>query len=353
MSDIRISNEINEQPKLPKAVRQGKLTIAGFDIRCYVLDNSTTDRVLSRQDLLVALGRSANPTSRAVSNEAPSTPNFLSASNLKQFVTDDLLKSIQPVVFTSLKWHKTIGYTADVIKDICYVFIDAAKAGVLKPNQLHIAERCELLVRGFASVGVRALVDEATGFQEIRPRDDLQRYLDTFLLKEYSKWVKRFPEEFFEGFFRMKGWTWNEASTKRPVIVGTYINDFVYQRLAPYILEELRNKNPVSESGHRKAKHHQWLTPDIGHPKLQEHLQGVMAIQRIAGDNWRKFKEMMDKAFPRYGHTLAITFAEENELAHPETAAEVIPGLSFNEQLKALLAAPPLRGELLQKKKLV
>lgn len=322
----------------PKAVRQGTLDIAGFQMRCYVLDNDTNDRVISRQDLLKALGRSANPTSNPRDNDLPDVPSFLGANNLFPFISSELIASLVPLVFTSLKWHKTIGYKADVIKDICYVFIDANKAGVLSPSQLHIAERCEMLVRAFASVGVRALVDEATGFQEIRPRDDLQRYLDAFLLKEYSKWVKRFPEEFFEGIFRMKGWTWNDASTKKPGIVGTYINDFVYQRLAPGILEELRNRNPVSESGSRKAKHHQWLTPEIGHPKLQEHLQGVMAIQRIAGGNWRKFQDMMDKAYPRYGHTLAILFND----VEPEGNIESF--ISFDQHLKRLLVTPPLRN---------
>lgn len=321
---------------LPKAIRQGVLTIASVGIRGYVLDTPDNVRVLSRQDLMKALGMTANPSSRALKKSFDNAPAFLSAANIKPFISSELIDSTSPIVFTNMKWHKTIGYKADVLKDICYVFIDAAKAGVLTAKQLHIAERCEQLVRAFASVGVRALVDEATGFQEIRPRDDLQRYLDTFLLKEYSKWVKRFPDEFFEGIFRMKGWTWDEASSKRPAIVGNYINDFVYQRIAPLVLEELRIRNPVNTNGRRSSKHHQWLTPDIGHPKLQEHLQGVMAIQRIAGDSWRKFQDMMNTAYPRYGHTLAITFEEADQ---EERAKQ--PPTPFDQQLKGLLSVPP------------
>lgn len=328
-------------PQVHKAVRQGTLDIAGFPLRCYVLDNDTNDRIISRQDLMKALGRSANPGGSAKSSDNAKKlglPSFLNAVNLIPFINKHLIKALEEVSFTNLKWHKTIGYRAEIIKDLCYVFIDANKAGVLHANQQHIVERCEALIRGFASVGLRALVDEATGFQEIRPRDDLQRYLDSFLLKEYSKWVQRFPDEFFEGIFRMKGWTWNEASTKRPVIVGNYINDFVYKRLAPYILEELQNRNPVTESGYRKAKHHQWLTTEVGHPKLQEHLQGVMAIQRIAGDNWRLFLDMLDKAYPKFGHTLAITF---DEFDTQRKQGDI--NITFDQQLRKLLNTAPLK----------
>jgi hypothetical protein len=172
-------------PKKPlvKAIKEGPLTIADFEIRCYVLDTPQHERVLSRQDLLKALGRTANPPTRAP-GKAPidKTPSFLDATNLQPFISSDLRNSTSAIIFTNLKGNRMIGYNADILRDVCYVFIDAAKAGVLKPHQLHIAERCEVLIRAFSSIGIRALVDEVTGFQELRPRDDLQRYLDTFLL---------------------------------------------------------------------------------------------------------------------------------------------------------------------------
>ena len=59
---------------------------------------------------------------------------------------------------------------------------------------------------------------------------------------------------------------------KRPGIVGTYTNDLVYERLAPGILEELEARNPKDDKGHRKGKHHQLLTEDVGHPALAQHL---------------------------------------------------------------------------------
>jgi len=49
-------------------------------------------------------------------------------------------------------------------------------------------------VRGFARVGIIALVDEATGYQEVRNKLALQAILDAFLRKELAAWAKRFPD---------------------------------------------------------------------------------------------------------------------------------------------------------------
>ena len=54
---------------------------------------------------------------------------------------------------------------------------------------MHIADRCEILVRGFARVGIIALVDEATGFQRDRKKDALSRILEAFIAKELQPYL--------------------------------------------------------------------------------------------------------------------------------------------------------------------
>jgi hypothetical protein len=44
----------------------------------------------------------------------------------------------------------------------------ARSAGVLQKQQEHIARQAEILVRGFAGIGIIALIDEATGYQRDR-----------------------------------------------------------------------------------------------------------------------------------------------------------------------------------------
>lgn len=323
-----------------KALRQGKVNIADFEMECYVLDTPDKDRVLSRQGVLKAIGRNAKPND--VKERVDELPSFLRAANLKSFIPSNLSESSKPMYFKAPNGGPTIiGYRADILKDICYVFIDAHKAGALKPQQTHIAERCELLVRGFASVGLRALVDEATGFQEIRPKDDLQRYLDAFLLKEHAKWARRFPDEFFRLLFEMMGWTWNELTTKRTPYIGKMINNLVYERLAPLILEELRVKNPPNDKGQRRVKHHQFLTPEIGHPKLQEHIFALIALLKASGLDRVRFENMVNVALPRYGHTIPIQFLESDK-TRPVSVTEM------NRSMKALLSVPPPQKDKLK-----
>lgn len=79
----------------------------------------------------------------------------------------------------------------------------------------------------------------------------------------------------------------------------------VYLRLAPGILRELEVRNPRDNKGNRKAKHHQWLTEDIGHQALAQHLYAVIGLMRLA-DSWESFKHMIDRAYPKRGDTLPL-----------------------------------------------
>jgi hypothetical protein len=157
-----------------------------------------------------------------------------------------------------------------------------------------VADQCEILVRGFARVGIIALVDEATGYQEARTRDALAKILEAFVAKELKKWVRTFPLEYFKQLCRLRGVAFSPAM-KLPQYFGRLTNDVIYSRLAPGVLSKLREKNPVTESGRRKHKHFQWLTENIGNPKLLEHLAAVVALMRIA-DDWNSFHASLDKA---------------------------------------------------------
>ena len=75
--------------------------------------------------------------------------------------------------------------------------------------------QCEILAPALARVGIIALIDEATGYQEIRDRQALQQILDKYLLKEYAAWAKRFPDEFYKQIFKLRGWEWRGKLEKR------------------------------------------------------------------------------------------------------------------------------------------
>jgi hypothetical protein len=104
-----------------------------------------------------------------------------------------------------------------------------------------------------------ALIDEATGYQEVRDRNALQVILDKYLTDEWAKWTKTFPDDFYKELFRLKGIEYPPRSGKKASYVGHWTNDVVYDRLVPGLKEELKKKNPVTGKGHRARKHHQHL----------------------------------------------------------------------------------------------
>jgi hypothetical protein len=157
---------------------------------------------------------------------------------------------------------------------------------------------------GEARLGIAGLIDEATGYQEVRDKNALQALLDTYLRRELAAWAKRFPDEFYEHIYRLRNWDWKGRRKNPPQAVAGYIKDIVYARLAPQILQELEKKNPV-EGGKRKSKHHQWLTDDVGHPALAQHLHAIITLMRVS-KNWPQFKLMLDMAHPKRGDTLQL-----------------------------------------------
>ena len=76
------------------------------------------------------------------------------------------------------------------------------------------------------------------------------------------------------------------------------------------MLDELRSKKPVVKPGQRRHKHHQWLTGDVGHPELKDHLIGAIALMR-ASVNWDGFKRNLQRAFPKLHETKPMNLDEE------------------------------------------
>ena len=276
------------------------LVIGDIEIPCYVLEDET--RVLSQRGMFRALGASRG--SRHNDNGAR-RPRIMASKALSPFIPEDLAEALEkPIRFKRPEGGLAYGYPATLLVDICETVLRARDDNALQWQQLGIAKRCDILIRGIARVGIIALVDEATGYEEIRAQRALATILEEFIAKELQPWTKTFPFEFYEQIFRLKQWPVPEG-TKRPSVIGRYTNDLVYERLAPGVLEELRRKNPVRSGGGRKSKHHQWFTPDLGHPKLKEHLAAVIALMKAAS-NWSAFKRSLQRAFPKQNETVPL-----------------------------------------------
>jgi hypothetical protein len=282
------------------------LKIGTHEIAAYVLNDGT--RVLARVGFLKAIGRTGKAKGGRSYDDEFKTPVFLTAANLKSFISDELLENSKPIIFLA-NGTNVIGYRAELLPQVCEIFMDAQAAGVLKANQLHIADTCKILHRAFAKVGIIGLVDEATGYQGFRPQDALQAYLELIISKELAAWVKRFPDEFYENIYKLHKWQWPGMQKNRYSVVGKYTRDLVYERLAPTLLEELEKLSPKDESGNRKNKLHQWLTDDVGNPMLAQHLHSLVMFQRLAiasGYGYQRFVKMVDQVMPKRHSNLEL-----------------------------------------------
>jgi hypothetical protein len=183
-------------------------------------------------------------------------------------------------------------------------------------------------MKALAHVGIAGLVDEATGYQEVRDKRALQAILDSFLRTELAAWAKRFPDEFYEHIFRLRGWTWKGRGVNPPQVVAHYTKDIVYHRLAPGLLDELEARNPIV-NGRRRAAHTSWLTEDVGHPALAQHLHAVITLMRVTPDGeWNRFLDMLNIAHPKRSDTMRLM--KQREPTSPQLpATEGLPLLEY------------------------
>ena len=277
------------------------LIIGDIEIPCYVLEGE--QRVLSQRGLTAGIGLNPEAGFRM--------PQFLTSKAIKPFVSNELMPALQdPILFQNpAGGGNAYGYPAEILEHIIDTILDAERAGELPSRYGPVAKRMHILNRGLRRIGIIGLVDEATGYQRIREERALATILERFIDKELQPWTRTFPYEFYEQIYRLKGWPGPDGHKRSPLI-GRYTNDIVYERIAPGVLDELRLLTPKLPSGSRRNKFFQWFTPNHGHPKLKEHLAGVMALMR-ASPNWTAFQRSLQRAYPRANDQLNINLGDE------------------------------------------
>lgn len=270
------------------------LWIGDVEIECYVLEDET--RVITQGSFLRAMGRSR--TVRRVSESA--VPPILQGQALQEFITPEVLERARPIPFRTPRGARALGYDSNLLLDVCEIFLAARKAKRLPSNQHAIAAQAELLIRGWSRVGLAALIDEATGYQDVRTRDALAKILNDFVATEIQRYLTTFPPEFYNEMFRLRNVAPSSAeANRRPQYFGKLTNDIVYSRLAPGVLDELKRVQEKTPAGNSKHKLYQRLTSNTGYPALREHLGSVVTLMKLSED-WDEFKRHIDRMHPRW-----------------------------------------------------
>ena len=296
---------------LPKAIAAGILPIG--NIPCAVLDDEGNTRVLTQEGFLAALGRAAKAKAGHGATAVDGLPAFLRANNLKPFIDNELMQSTTPIVFHPLVpggfRGVAFGYRAQLLPKVCWVYHEAFLTGKLLPSQRHIAEACTTLLKALTNVAIDALVDEATGFQDIRAKNALIKLLEKYISKEALPWIKTFDEEFYKEMFRLHGYSYNSASVKRPMIFARRTED-IYNRLSPGARKELQQLVKRGPSGRPTEKLFQHLTEYEGYKALTDLLHDAKIVMKLSNDA-RDYLRKLDRIHPRFDETIPLPLDDE------------------------------------------
>jgi P63C domain-containing protein len=297
---------------LPQATHDGPLQIGDKVLVAAVLSNGK--RLLSQGTVLQAIGRSRTPKAGTGGfSTVDELPFFLQADKLKPFISEELRLSTTPILFRLKNGQRTVGYDAELLPMICEVYLnfrdalvaalrqnkdDKQAAADLKRYQPIIAE-CDRLTRGLARRGIIALVDDATGYQADKARDDALKIVEQYVSPSYLiPWTRRFPHEFFQEVYKILGWEYKAGSVKHPQYLGKFILRYIYDPLPPGVLDELKRRLPKNEKGNRSAKLWQALTEVTGIPHLDRQITAVVTLLEIS-DSKHEFERNFQRIFGR------------------------------------------------------
>ena len=287
---------------IPRATHQGLLKIMGKELPCVVLDDGR--RIITQTSLFIAFDRTRKGR-RNTENALLNLPSILDPIGLKPFITNEVLERAQSIEYMALNGSFITGYSAEIIPIVCDIYLNAHKNGALQAAQVRTAEISEMLIRSLAHVGIIGLIDECTGYQQIRPRDALESYLNKILSKELAVWIKRFPDQYYSNIYKIRGWPEFSTSKNKFSCVGHYTNYLIYSRIGEDVLAELKARTPDTS----KTSMHQWLTIDTGHPLLSKHMSEILMLQKVAiaqGLGWKRFIDMVDLVLPKKINALDV-----------------------------------------------
>lgn len=255
-------------PESPFAKYSGTLDLGGKTVDCYVLDDES--HVISM-----------SATVRSIANDSHGDlAKYLRVKSLNPYV--DVADVMNKVIEFNIPGNptKAKGITAETFLDICSSYVTAFTSGAsLTEKQQGIAINCSILLEACAKIGLIALIDEATGYQYVRETDALQVKIRAFISDELRAWEKTFPDELWEEFGRLTGWS--GSLQHRPKYWGKLVLELIYDALDPDVAKYLKENKPAPRHG---RNYHQWFTEEYGVNRLVTHINQITGIAKTCAN---------------------------------------------------------------------
>jgi hypothetical protein len=273
------------------------MAIGDLLLDCYVLEDGR--RVFHKRGMARALGLKSEGGNAFMKT--------MQGKGLGSSLPAALRAKIEnPINFKPLTADLAHGYDAEVLADVAKAVVAAAD-GLSRAQQPLVAQ-ARILLGAFAKVGVVALIDEATGYQQIRDPKALRILVQQYIEQEKREWEKQFPDSYYDELNRLYGskkltqTITGAVIQNRPQHFAKFTRSYVYHPLENgAVLEELDRINPkIDAHGNRRARFHQHLTQGYGIEKLKRQVQEVQTLMAVS-DTVGQFKKLFNKRFPVEG----------------------------------------------------
>jgi hypothetical protein len=278
--EVAIPKPVHSKKTVPAEMAysmfRGTLKIGELDLECHVLNDGR--RVFTQREMVRIL---------STGRESGNLASYLDNNPL---INKELMLGAAFQFRVPGTQYLGNGYEATHLVDICDKYMEADSQGLLKSNQLKLAKQAAIILRSCAKIGIIALIDEATGYQQFRAKRELQLKLQAFIADELQEWARMFPDEFWLELARLEGIHYSPRN--RPLRWGKYVMMFVYDAIDPDVGKQLRAKNP---SPHFKENHHQWLK-QFGRQRVNDQIQRVVAVMKLC-DDMDDFRKKFAKVF--------------------------------------------------------
>lgn len=290
-----MEQESLQQLTSPFAKWKGKINLGGEDIDCYVLD--TGERVIALRATVKAIAEV----------ESSALADYIGAKAIKPFIDSNLILAELIEFSIPGTQFKSQGLKTEHFELICRGYVQALYQNApLTDRQRQIAIKCAVLTAGLTRTGLDALIDEATGYQYERAEDALQVKLRAFIAEELRAWEKTFPDELWEEFGRLTGWSTPLQS--RPKWWGKLVIELIYDTLDEDVAKYLKENKPAAG-----IHWHRQLTENLGVRQLVSRCWEVIGVAKTCDT----MHELRNRVAQHYGKkSVQMTMylpAKENE----------------------------------------
>lgn len=201
--------------------------------------------------------------------------------------------TLYPLRFYTETGKEGACYALSTLRDICEALHLAATAGVLPPGMSGAAAVGRRLRAFDLEASLTRFANAAIGFDP----DAAARALGQ-LTDDAGRRQNTFPDEFYVELYRLRGLPPYTGATRRPSYFGTLTNNIVYKRLAPGLLDELKDGIDRGETGKHKKRLFQRLSTTRGYPQLLDHLDNVIALMKRC-KTYDEFMRKLDAKYPK------------------------------------------------------